>query len=488
VNGTVVLVVAGVTAGDSACEPSGNLASGGPAGARRLTVLPVAQRSSAPFGSGRLSRLPSSSGTTVAHSSPPGWTRLTQACQVTIRAALSPDRTVTWHDVAVSRPGSGCSPPPCTTYSASSCQMIQAAIGRSSGTASHARAALRMASATSGWTGGGADAAGSVMSGILPLTGRGGGDGGAGVAMGVGGVRPGTVLVLAIGVSAISASGPLMVAIAAPALAIAFWRNALASAVLVPVTLVSARSGAGGRAAALRGLDRRTLGFCVAAGIVLAAHFATWVPSVTLTSVATSTALVCTAPVWTALYAARTGARIGRWAWIGIAVAVVGAALATGADFAVSGRAVLGDVLALLGGVFAAMYVTLGERVRATVSTTLYTTVCYSVCALTLLVVCLVGGVRLGGYDTRSWLLLAAVTIGPQFLGHSTLNWVLDHLSATVVSVVTLLEVPGAALLALVFLGQRPPLWALPGLALLLAGVAVVLVDMRSAQPQAAEL
>jgi len=303
----------------------------------------------------------------------------------------------------------------------------------------------------------------------------------AGGVRGAGAVRPGTLLVLAVGVAAISTSGPLMAAIAAPALAIAFWRNALASAVLVPITVVSARRS-GVR------LSRGTLGFCVAAGLVLAAHFATWVPSVTLTNVATSTALVCTAPVWTALYAARTGQHVGRRAWLGIAVAVAGAALATGADFAVSGEAVFGDVLAILGGVFAAAYVTLGERVRATVSTTLYTTVCYSVCALTLLVICLAARVSLGGYSATTWWLLAALTIGPQFLGHSTLNWVLDHLSATVVSVVTLLEVPGAAVLALIFLGQTPPLWALPGLALLLAGVAVVMLDMRTAPVTTAEL
>ncbi|HEV2088145.1 MAG TPA: DMT family transporter [Cryptosporangiaceae bacterium] len=290
----------------------------------------------------------------------------------------------------------------------------------------------------------------------------------------------GSWLLLAVGVAAVSTSGPLIAAIAAPALAIAFWRNALASAVLGPVTAVRRRDE-------VAGLDRRTVGGCLLAGVLLAAHFATWVPSVTMTSVATSTALVSTLPIWTALFAAATGRRVGALGWAGVLLAVTGAVLMTGADLAVSARALAGDALALTGGFFAAAYVTVGERIRRTVSTTVYTTICYPACALLLLVACLVSGARLGGYPASSWLLLLALTVGPQFLGHSVINRVLSALPATVVGVAILLEVPGAALLALVFLDQRPPTLAVPGIVVLLAGLALVVLTLREARhPEAA--
>jgi drug/metabolite transporter (DMT)-like permease len=155
----------------------------------------------------------------------------------------------------------------------------------------------------------------------------------------------------------------------------------------------------------------------------------------------------------------------------------------TGAVLAASPRALFGDLLALAGGALAAGYVTVGERVRTTLSTTVYTSICYGVCSIVLLIVCLLADVRLGGYDAKAWLLLVAVTAGPQFLGHSLLNWVLDAVSATVVSVAILFEVPGAALLALVFLHQSPPLLAVPGIALLMAGLILVVLDMRSSRP-----
>lgn len=275
--------------------------------------------------------------------------------------------------------------------------------------------------------------------------------------------------------AAVATSGPLIAAIVAPALAIAFWRLGLAALVLTPITAVRLARVPADRP------DHRTIGWCLLAGALLAGHFGTWIPSVRMTSVATSTALVCTQPIWAALFAVVGGERFSRQLWVGVLLAVLGATAMTGADVTVSGRALAGDALAIVGAVLMAAYVTVGARVRLTTSTTTYTTICYGVCAAVLLVVCLLSGARLGGYPAHAWVLLAALTLGPQFLGHSLINRVLAVLPATAVSVAILFEVPGAALLAWAFLGQTPPASAWPGMALLLVGVAlVVLASTRS--------
>ncbi|WP_285472607.1 DMT family transporter [Actinoplanes sp. NBRC 101535] len=288
--------------------------------------------------------------------------------------------------------------------------------------------------------------------------------------------QPATVLALTVAVLAVSSSGPLIAFAAAPALAVAFWRNAIATAVLTPVAAVARRAEIRG---ILFGPYRRAGLFCLLAGVTLAAHFATWMPSVQLGSVATATALVATQPVWQGLIAAAQGRRPSVHGWIGIGLAVAGAAWATGADIAVSGQAVLADVLALFGAIFAAVYTALGERARTTLSTTTYTWICYGTCAVILLPVCLIAGADLGGYDNGTWLAILAVVVGAQLLGHSMFNYALQRTSATTVSVLILLEVPGAALLAWLWLGQQPRPEALPGLALLLAGVAVVILMAR---------
>ena len=284
-----------------------------------------------------------------------------------------------------------------------------------------------------------------------------------------------TVAGLAVAVLAVSSSAPLIVYAAAPALAIAFWRNAMAVAGLAPVSVARRRSELG----ALATTHRREGVLCLFAGVALAVHFGTWVPSAKLTSIAAAIALVATQPVWQGLIATAQGRRLPVLSWIGIAVAVAGAAVATGADLGVSGKAVLGDVLALLAAVAGAVYNALGERVRTTVSTTSYTTICYSVCALVLLGVCLVAGAPLAGYPATTWLALVGLTVGPQLLGHSLFNHALKRVAATTVAMVILLEVPGAALLGWIWLGQAPPVAAVPGLVLLLAGVAIVLLSAR---------
>ncbi|HEY0168161.1 MAG TPA: DMT family transporter [Jatrophihabitans sp.] len=272
---------------------------------------------------------------------------------------------------------------------------------------------------------------------------------------------------LAIALAGVSASGPIMAATAAPALAIAFWRNALGAGSTGAYLAVAHR-------AEFAALGRRGWAEASLAGVFLALHFGAWVPSVKLTSVASATALGATQAVFTGLIAAMAGRRLPRIAWLGMALAIAGTALIAGADFGVSARALAGDGLALLGGVFAAAYVTTGASARRQMSTVAYTTICYSVCALVLLGVCLAARQPLSGYSGEAWLLILAVTGCAQLLGHSLFNVVLRSVSATFVSLSILIEVPGAALIAGLWLGQWPPLSAIPGLVLLLAGLVVV--------------
>ena len=280
-------------------------------------------------------------------------------------------------------------------------------------------------------------------------------------------------VLMGIAVVGISLSGPLTALVTAPFLAIAFWRNAAGAALLLPVLATRER-------ATLRGLRVRDLGSSVVAGLFLAGHFAAWLPSLSMTTVGASIALVTTTPLWTAIAARISGVRLPTQVWWGLALAVVGAALIAGVDVTVSLRALAGDGLATLGAICAGGYVLAGARARERLATSAYTVVCYSVCAVAIAVASAVVRSPLVGFSGRDWLLIGAITVVAQILGHTLLNLVLSSVGPTVVSLAVLLEVPGSVIVALVLLQQAPPLLALPGMAAVVAGVALV---VRASRP-----
>lgn len=284
-----------------------------------------------------------------------------------------------------------------------------------------------------------------------------------------------TLGLLAVGVCAVSLAAPLMAQLVVPALAIAFWRNAMATGVLVPVVAVRRRDE-------VAALDRRTACAILAAGLCLAAHFGFWITSLTMTSVASSTAIVSLQVIWVVGWDLLRGRPVPRRVLAGVGVATVGAVVVSGVDLSLSSRALAGDALALVGSVAVAAYAVIGGGVRRTVSTTTYTAGAYGVAALALLVAALVAGQDLGGYDADQWGWLVLLVATAQLLGHSVFNHLLATVTPTVVSLALLLEIPGAALVAGFWLDQVPGWGAVGGLVLILGGMAaVVLSEQRPA-------
>lgn len=283
-----------------------------------------------------------------------------------------------------------------------------------------------------------------------------------------------------VGILGVSASGPIMAATAASALTIAFWRNALGALVMGTPVLLTNRAG-------LKSLKRREIKFTAIAATALALHFACFITSVKLTSVAAATALVCLQAAWIALFQWVRGRRPHRTILFGLAVALGGVVVITGFDMGVSTAALLGDVLALAGGVLAAIYTLAGSIARKSMSTSLYSSVCYSIAAAILLVMCLVWGQPLINLPPEAWLGILGVTIAAQILGHTIFNHLLATISPLVVSMMILLEIPGAAVLAAIFLGEQLPSGTYYGLALIIVGLAVVVLHQGRGRLKAVE-
>jgi drug/metabolite transporter (DMT)-like permease len=280
---------------------------------------------------------------------------------------------------------------------------------------------------------------------------------------------------MAVGIAAISTS-PILVRVAAlPALALAFWRCLAGAALLAPFARRAGRPAG-------EAIGRAEVARLLAAGVFLAVHLALWNASLALTSVAASTTLVSCSPLFVGLGGRLLGESPSRRAWLGIAIAVAGAAVIGLGDAGAvqrGGRAFLGDALAFAGSVAMAGYLLLGRVARRRLPVSTYAASVYGVAAAVLLPACLLTGAALGGYRAGSWLALAAVVAGPQLLGHTVFNGLLARVSATVVAVAILAEPVGATALAWLVLDELPAAAFWLGAPLVLAGVWLTVTGER---------
>lgn len=297
-------------------------------------------------------------------------------------------------------------------------------------------------------------------------------------------------LILAIGVFAVSTAA-IWIRLALDAagvrgvgfsLVLAASRLTLAGFMLIP---------------AWRNIDRshwqtRAIAYAAASGVVLALHFATWITSLSYTSIAASTTIVTTNPVWVALFS---------WLWfqekpsrkslIGIAIALIGGAIVGLGDISSSNAGsnpLLGNFLALFGSWAVSWYLLLGrEAQRRGMGIGGYSAIAYGTSALVLLPMPLLFGARYTGYPSEVYLYILLMAILPQLVGHTSFNWAVRWISPTFVTLAILFEPVYASVFGYWVFGEVPGMSVLVGAVLLLTGVAIAALGTREVVPNSAD-
>jgi drug/metabolite transporter (DMT)-like permease len=276
--------------------------------------------------------------------------------------------------------------------------------------------------------------------------------------------------VLAIAIVAVSLAAIFIRFADAPGVVVALWRMAIAALVLGPFTVRALRRSP---------LRAETLWPTLLAGGLLGLHFATWITSLSYTTVAASVTLVATIPLWVALF---SWLFLGRAPTLtvlfGVLVAVAGGAVIAFGDLAgatattATPRPLLGNALALVGAIAAAGYLLLGRTAQARgLDLQAYVGVAYAVAAIVLVPWPLVFGVSYLGYALETFVWIALLALVPQLIGHTGINYAMKHLDPTRVATATLLEPVGAGVLAVALFGEVPGPLTLVGAAIVLLGV-----------------
>ncbi|MDK2981492.1 MAG: hypothetical protein PWQ55_1839 [Chloroflexota bacterium] len=265
-----------------------------------------------------------------------------------------------------------------------------------------------------------------------------------------------------------------------PSLVIATNRLVLATLFLAPFSIPKVRKEK-------NLITRNDVYLLVLSGIFLGFHFASWVTSLEFTNVVSSTVLVTTSPVWVTLFSPLVlNERLPKSFTLGLLIAIAGILIVSfsnacslgvgGLQCGLTGNllgreALKGNFLALVGAWCASAYMMCGRKVRGHLSNQSYSFIVYAVAAVTLLVLSLIKRQPLLMARGIDWLWLVMLALVPQIVGHSLLNWALGKLPAAYVSLSLLGEPPGSALLALIFLNEKPTLLQVIGSAVIIYGI-----------------
>lgn len=275
------------------------------------------------------------------------------------------------------------------------------------------------------------------------------------------------LLMLPIGIIAVSTASIFIKLCDAPALIIATYRMVFASLMLMPYAFYK-KTG--------RGWGRSDLGWLILSGVFLSLHFTFWIASLKYTSVASSVVLVSTHPIFVGLGASfLLKERLGMNLVLGIALSVLGSGLISYGDMTLSEDALMGDGLALLGALAASGYFLVGRKMRKSQDLLSYIFPVYSTAALVLILLSFLFQEKFSGYSATTYLYLFLLALIPQLIGHTTFNWALKYLPASMVTITILGEPVGSTTLAYFILSEGLTPWKVIGGILIFAGILIAL-------------
>lgn len=229
---------------------------------------------------------------------------------------------------------------------------------------------------------------------------------------------------------------------------------------------------------AISEISRRDLFYMGWAGLFLALHFGFWITSLDFTSVSSSVLFTNLQVIFVLVFSIIfLKEKPAGWVIGGIIIALTGCILIAQGDLQRGKLA--GDMLALLSGLFVAIYYLISRNIRARVDTFTYTSLVSGMAALLLFIGSAAAGLGFVGYHMMDWVWFILLGLVPGIGGHAVLNWALKYVKAPLVAVSILGESVGASILAYIFFHEILLWYQIIGGILILAGIYIAAANER---------
>lgn len=272
------------------------------------------------------------------------------------------------------------------------------------------------------------------------------------------------VIIMLIGIIAISFSAIFIKWSTAPASVIGMYRLLFTVILILPFLRP--------HFSAMRLIPRKDWGLLLLSGFFLGLHFLLWIGSLFYTSVASSTVLLTLQPIFVMagayfVFRERTSGK----ALLSMAVAILGTVLIGWGDIGLSKAALIGDILSIFGTLSVSVYMLVGQNLRSHMSSLVYSVLVFLFAAAVLAIYNLLAGISMIEYPVREWGIFLLLAVVPTVFGHFLFNWLLKYVNATTISMSILGEPVGATLLAFLLLGETLTYFQIAGGILSIVGV-----------------
>lgn len=272
-------------------------------------------------------------------------------------------------------------------------------------------------------------------------------------------------LIVLLGVIGVSLSAIFVRISTAPSIILVLYRVFIASLLLAPYVFIKNRKE-------LFELNLRDVLLCMVSGIFLGLHFTAYFTSLSFTSIASAVVLVDTEVFFVAFGSILLlKEKISKGAWAGILLTFAGSVIIAMADAGIGSDVIKGDILAFSGAFFMAVYTMIGAVCRKKISTTVYTFLVYTSSALTMLLISIMKGIPLLGYDSINWISAIGMAVFCTLMGHSIFSWGLKYLPSSFISTIKLLEPVFASILGLICFGEVPGVYVALGGIIVIGGI-----------------
>lgn len=272
-------------------------------------------------------------------------------------------------------------------------------------------------------------------------------------------------LIVLLGVIGVSLSAIFVRISTAPSIILVLYRVFIASLLLAPYVFIKNRKE-------LFELNLRDVLLCMVSGIFLGLHFTAYFTSLSFTSIASAVVLVDTEVFFVAFGSILLlKEKISKGAWTGILLTFAGSVIVAMADAGIGSDVIKGDILAFSGAFFMAVYTMIGAVCRKKISTTVYTFLVYTSSAMTMLIISIMKGIPLMGYDRINWISAIGMAVFCTLMGHSIFSWGLKYLPSSFISTIKLLEPVFASILGLICFGEVPGVYVALGGFIVISGI-----------------